>query len=980
MNPTADLALASFEPLRQQLLAAAQEFAGAQPLAKLLNALVDDVHRAFAEPLEIFPVCHHSPGAAVHMIHRLRVRPPRVIFMEMCEDLRPLIDKLRDCKLPVALQAFAGQAEGFPKSWSPLSLVAPITEFSAEFQAIAFALENPDTELVFVDRSCDHVFQWMPQKEDELEKHLGHDAEQDEPSDDGPPPTHGAALGVQMGDVEPTMERFTEFLLSNAQVRSFAEWWDQYVEQSVLSADYGTYRQVLFLVGSLLRRLGRKDSDREVDRQRERYMWTRMREHLSARKLAPRDALYICGAVHAVSEVEEFGSASKARWTVPEKTKSVWLYGIIPSSHAAIDWQFHFPPGTVTLSEASWEKTQRALNIKPCTLGKAGTKTKKPATVSSSGGQSSTAPIAPDLLGYLTRPPQLAGADEEQLLAWSVGIVELARNNGYLATTADSIAVYHTALLLAGLRNRRHPTPYDFRDSALTCLEKERTPKKRDIRRLCEILLGGDRRGQVGLTALPPLAQDVYKRLEAIKSVDSKFNLQSSTIQRALLDLRQRPDLRPVSDLLWKLRYLFGGSARVVRPIMGERTLGVAATQESWDIEIGKNQAPLIQLGYEGVTVEHVLERRLKAKAFASSATPVTALESAEECLLYLGSPRLTEEIGDHAVGLLVQETGAQSAPEVFERMRRLVHYFRSTPEGLPGWAKRFVTTGYSHYTTLLPKAFGDRGTTPDQVAGMLAFIFNLESLALSLGCERSQLLIAVRQSAGTDDPNKIGLLWAAEWVLGLRDVDQIRAFFDHLFTNRMALSAFPAYINGFLLALKFTTLVVRLVVELLSRAFEQLPDAVLLPWMPGLILALRPHVSTVLPGLIKEASLCFPNSLPALLDWKPPWQKTAPETPAASGLATPAKASPAVERSDIEQAIYQMLVSAPEGSEALARLLGVEPVWTGGLGEAGALQDGVPAKPESSTVQLVGPEAAVQQLLKTHGEAAQALAALLGV
>ena len=26
---------------------------------------------------------------------------------------------------------------------------------------------------------------------------------------------------------------------------------------------------------------------------------------------------------------------------------------------------------------------------------------------------------------------------------------------------------------------------------------------------------------------------------------------------------------------------------------------------------------------------------------------------------------RLTEEIGDHAVGLLVQETGAQSAPEV---------------------------------------------------------------------------------------------------------------------------------------------------------------------------------------------------------------------------------------------------------------------------------------------------------------------------
>src|SRR5436305_13848509 len=125
--------------------------------------------------------------------------------------------------------------------------------------------------------------------------------------------------------------------------------------------------------------------------------------------------------------------------------------------------------------------------------------------------------------------------------------------------------------------------------------------------------------------------------------------------------------------------------------------------------------------------------------------------------------------------------------------MRRLVHYFRSTPEGLPGWAKRFVTTGYSHYATLLPAAFGDRGTTPDQVAGMLAFIFNLESLALSLGCQRSQLVIAVQQSGPvTEDPNKLGQLWAAEWVLGLRTVESIRSFFDGLLENRLALVSFP--------------------------------------------------------------------------------------------------------------------------------------------------------------------------------------------
>jgi hypothetical protein len=962
--------LASFEPLRRQLLAAAETFAtDAQPLGALLSALVDDVERAAAEPLEIFPVCHHSPAAALHMIRRLNRRAPRVIFIELCEDLRPLVEKLRDCKLPVALQAFAGQSDAFPKSWAPLSVVAPLTEFSAEYQAIAFALEHPGTDLVFVDRAVDHIFQWMPQEEDELERHLGAEEEPDAGpagSEDKPPPGHGAAVGVQLGAVEPTFEQFHAFLLQNARVRYFAEWWDQYVEQAVIGGDYATYQQVLFLVGSLLRRLGRKPEDHEEDRQRERFMWTRMKEYLAENKVEPGDALHLCGAIHAVSDVEEFGSGSPARWQIPPRTGTTWLYGLIPSSYTAIDHQFRLPPGTVTLSEATWAKSQRGLGVTPFALAKAGkVKAKKvksprpqpPTSKVRAEEESSATPgngaAADSLLGYLTRPPVLAAEDEEQLLGWCVGIVDLARRNGYLATTADSIAVYHTAILLAQLRNRRHPTPYDFRDAAVTCLEKDRTPKKRNVQRLCEVLLGGDRSGQVGFTSLPPLAQDVYQRLAPLR-----VNLQATTIQRTLLDLRQRPDLLPCSDLLWKLRYLLAG--RVVRPIMGERALGHVPAQESWDIEIGKYQTPLIQLGYEGVTVEHVLEKRLKARAFATDTTPVAALQAAEDCLLYLKSARLTEEIGDHAVGLLVQETGAQSAPEVFERVRRLVHYYRATPEGLPAWVERFVTTGYAHYATLLPGAFADRGTTPAQVGGMLAFVFNLESLALSLGCRRSQLVIAVQQAGPvTDDPNKLGLLWTAEWLLGLRTVEAIRDFFERLLENPLTLASFPAYVNGFLLALQFTPLVGRLVVELLSRAFERLPDRVLLPWLPGLILALRPHAGTVLPGLLKEASLCFPETLEALRDWLPPWQAAAPET-----------ASAAVELSPAEAAVRALLVARPASTNALAVLLGVEPVWRGpAAGEAAAV---------TRAGTLSGNEAAVQELLREHPQALAALADLL--
>ena len=928
-----------FAPLRDQLVAAAEAFTeSAGGLADLLNRLVADVDRVAREPLEIFPVAHHSPAAALHLIRRLRGRPPRVIFMELCEDLRPLLDKLRDCKLPVALQAFANGSDAFPRDWSPLSVVAPITEFSAEFQAVAYCLENPGTELVFVDRSVDHVFQWMPQEPGELEKHLSPEGEVEAESPDPggeaeptPLPSHGAALGVQMGRLEPSFDLFRQFLLKNARVRYFAEWWQQYVEQPLHGSDYGTFRQVMTLVGSLLRRLGKEDPDLETDRLRERFMWTRMKDYLRDHAIEPADALHICGAAHAASDVAEFGTGTDLRWDIPPRTATKWLYGVLPSSHAAIDAQFHFPSGTVALAEAMWDRGHRATGVKPFALAakpgtgkKAAEKKRDPEPVR----QSPSVPTdAAELYGFLTRPPELQFADDEQLVGWSTGIVALARKNGYLTSTADSIAVYHTSVMLAQLRNRAQPTPYDFRDAAVTCLEKDRTPKKRTIDRLCDMLLGGDRVGRVGYDALPPLAQNVYERLAPMG-----VNLTATTIQRALLDFKARPDLLDCSDLLWKIQYLTGHGC--VRPIMGRKGLGVVPVQESWDITIGRNQAPLITLAYDGVTVEQVLEKRLKKAGFGPEATAVMALAAAEDALVFLKSDRLTEELGYQAAALLLQETGGQSAPEIFDRVRRLVHHYRATPAGLPEWVKHAVTTGYMHYASLLPTAFEDPGTTPTQLAGMLSFVFTLESLALSLGCDRSQLEIAVKQADGrTADHTKLGLLWTAEWLLGLRTADQIREHFDDLLANPMAAAAMPAQLQGFLLGLKFTPLVTRLVAELVGKAFERLPDRVLMPWLPGLILMLRETGAEALPALFKEVSAQLPNRLPGLADWTPPWAARRP-------AATPAAAA----RQTAGGRPLGLLAAHPDSLLALSRLIGHGGEMASAPAEAVATETGGPA------------------------------------
>jgi hypothetical protein len=991
----------ALDALRTEILALASAFAtNAKPLGDMLSAMVGDVARASDERLEIFPVCHHSPASALHLLKRLREKRVRVIFMEMCEDLQECVEGLASCKLPIALQAFATTSEVFPSAWSPLSVVAPITEFSAEYQAIAFALSNPETDLVFIDRSVDHIFQWMPKDEEALDRRVHHeDEDEDEGAAGEEKPkkaAHGSAIGVQVGNMEPTFDAFLEHLLKNARVRHFAEWWDQYVEQAVIGSDYETYRHILFLVGSLLRRLGRREDDRREDRLRERFMWTRMKSYLREKGIDPSEAIYVCGAAHAASEVEEFGTKSDKVWDIPPRTDTKWLYGLIPSSFVAIEHQFGNPAGTVSMCESSWNKALTAMALTPFRIPKSapqkkGEKAEKPAKGAKSAKGKATAspepaaePVTVDageggekgLHFFLTRPPPLAQCDEEELLHWCIEIVKLARENGYLTSTADTIAIYHTAMLLASIRNRNHPSPYDFQDAAVTCLEKDRTPKKRDVRRLCEILLGGDKMGMVAYESLPALAKDVYDRLASLG-----LNLNSTNVQRALIDFKSKPELLPCSDLLWRIDYLTRGSGDyIVHCTMGERALGGTPVQESWDIAIRKRQAALIQLAYEGVSIESVLERRLKEKAHAPKAGPTVALEAVEASILYLKSPRLTAELGERAIALLLEQTGAREAPGVFDRVRKLVHYYRSTPHGLPDWLKNFVTTGYSHYATLLPASFQDQGTRPEEVSGMLAFLFTLESLALSFGCERSQLIIAVKQSGGvTEDPTKIGLLWSAEWLLGIRDIGQIRAFLDEVLTNVLMLPTFPSYIGGFLLALGFTPLVGRLVVELLSKAFERLPDEVLMPWMPSLLMGLRPLGPDLVATLVKEASACFPARLNALGGWKAPWEETTEEE---SG-AEEAGAAPAGQGAALgpeETSARALCAAYPAMTNTLAAMFGEAPEWN--LTEAKAKAEAKPAGAAPETAEAkrapAGPSPS-SALIEAHPAALNAMGAIFG-
>ncbi|MFF3846632.1 hypothetical protein [Streptomyces sp. NPDC002328] len=895
----------AFEALRGQLHDAATAFAdGPGALEGILRGIVDDVERAVREPLEIFPVCHHSPASALAMARRLREKQPKVVYLELCEDMAPLLTELRNCRLPVAVQSFATEIEGFPADWSPLSVVAPVTEASAEYQAIAYALDTPGVELVLVDRSSDHVFQW--------ENPTAEEAHPDTPAADQDTALHGDAVGVEIGDLRPRFAELEEHLLRHGRVRHWSEWWHQFVEVPLGDGDHDTYRQVMLLIGSLFRRLAPGDARRvRVDEDRERYMWTRMREHLAATGADPADCLYVCGAFHAASRVAEFGVHGDDAFTITPRTDTKWRHGLIPSSNAAIEAQFGLAAGSVSIAATEWAKNLKRTGVRPYRLqGQTGAKkTTAPRKALTAPVPAPASAVPADrLTGFLQRPPALDPLDEAELLGWSVDIVRAARRNGYLASTADAIAVFETSILLAGMRDRVKPTPYDFQDAAVTCIEKDAVPGRRDVRRLVEIMMGGDRTGQVGYDALPPLARDVHDRLAPLG-----LRLQQRGVQRALLDIAARPELERCSDVLWMLRRLLPQGA--ARPIMGDRGFGERPIQESWDLALGTHQRALIELGYEGVSIEQVLEQRLRRVAYAPQATAAQVLEAVEDAILYLRSRRLADELGTRALEVLAGERSVDGAPEVLRRIRRLLAHYRTSEPVLPPWIESFVKTGYAHYCTLLPTAFTDEDATVRQVAAMLGFLFGMEGLALSLGCDRAQLELALAQ-CHPEEPARTALLWAAQTHLGTLSRAALRSRCDDLLANPLALSAYPRYLSGFVQALEPVPALADFVVEAVSNAFARLPDPVLLPWLPTLITTLRTGGAELAPLLIREAGRLFPPRLPDLDAWTPPW------------LLPQHQPTPHPESAQAPTHTLKLLTEHPETCDAVTHLLGYEATW----------------------------------------------------
>lgn len=191
----------------------------------------------------VFPVRHHSPLAARHLVTEIRERPPKLILIEGPSDASSHVEALAHphTRPPVALLYFVrGQA----------CSTYPLAGFSPEYQALVTA-----RELNIEARFCDLPYRFeVPGEEAPAPV---------EPDPEGPEKIERGALDVR---------------------------WE--IDFELASPDLSTYVERAIA-------LGRQASSRSPrDRAREAWMYRAGLDAVAA-GLAPEDVLFVCGAAHA---------------------------------------------------------------------------------------------------------------------------------------------------------------------------------------------------------------------------------------------------------------------------------------------------------------------------------------------------------------------------------------------------------------------------------------------------------------------------------------------------------------------------------------------------------------------------------------------------------------------------------------------------------------------------------------------------------
>lgn len=430
-----------------------------------INALTTHVDRVLDDPLYWFPVRHHSPAIARAVAESIERRQPKIVFIEGPSEAAAMIEFLVDAKTrpPVAIYSSFKAAQPDPAG-QPVRYAAwyPIVAYSPEYVAMS-AARKIGAHVVFID--LPHYAIVAP---------------------GAAPQTPSLLNRRDLEEIAP-QSNFYRTLARAAGHRTFDETWDRLFETPREGDDDSVEplrREVALFCAAVRATTDPRTLEADGTLQRERFMWQTIRQTLASERVAPEEAMVVCGGFHVFLDRDD----PQPPPPIPEGTPSV------------------------TVTPYSYYRLSQL----------------------SGYGAGNRAPRFYELCYDHHR----AGAGQDRVVIdYVIDVLKEARRRGEPLSAADAIGATQHAFMLTRLRGRRQPVLDDILDALVTCCCKgdPRTDATHLMESIDEVNIGT----QLGRAcfAVPEVASVAPEQWDEV--VQGLLALAEPVVQRDDLD----PDL-----------------------------------------------------------------------------------------------------------------------------------------------------------------------------------------------------------------------------------------------------------------------------------------------------------------------------------------------------------------------------------------------------------------------------------------------------
>lgn len=505
-----------------------------------IDNLRQSAARLISDALIVFPVRHHSPACALHLLRLFAERPPSVVLVEGPRSFTPLIASLThaDARAPLAIYSYAVQKSGDGND-RRMAAYYPFSDYSPELVALREAARL-GVPARFIDLDFTEQSVLEPTAEDDEARSL-------------------------LDEQRYRRSHYLQALATQLGCRDHEELWEHLFEATAAGQSLQAHVDSVATYCALAR-TDNSDDELRADGtlQREAEMAWHIREALARRTSGEGPVLAVMGGFHAVA-MPDLLANPPARPRIAQDGITDAASAIIRYSFERLDRLNGYSAG---MTSPAWHQRLWERQLKHERIG-------------SDGWIRLRQQVTLDVL---------------------FEIAEVLRVRHAIALPMPALgAAYEQALRLAALRGRAAPLRNDVLDAVSSCFIKgDADSDGLPVRAAALRVLGGTQLGVVPPgTGAPPLVRDFEMRARR-----QRLKLDDPERRKLNLDIYRRPEHRVTSRLLHGLALLAIPFATRLGGPDFVNGLALGRLQEQWEYSHSPaTEAALVEASLYGVTL-----------------------------------------------------------------------------------------------------------------------------------------------------------------------------------------------------------------------------------------------------------------------------------------------------------------------------------------------------------------------------------------